>query len=210
MKKILVITLCIFLFLAISFYYCLVSYESYSSISDKFIIDKPYLSVVKSLATKESLEKAIEENEGTLSNKHWSNFTIEVPKRILKLRDYKLDGKLDFTVIKYDKSLGKLHLDFEQNIQIDKDIFKIEINLKKSQNKVLLYDKIINIRHIDNKVEVEIKSDLKIKKTIPYFLKKLMDDTVKSNNITSVNQLKNNLINITNDSSPVINFKRNL
>jgi len=72
-----------------SFYYTLIEHESSSLSEQSLVINKPYISVVKSLATKESLEKIVEENDGILRSKQWQNFTIDVPKRILKIKEYK-------------------------------------------------------------------------------------------------------------------------
>lgn len=210
MKKFLISVFVVLLLLAACFYFSLIEHESYSSLEDSFVINKPYLSVVKSLASKESLEKTIEDSNGVLKYKHWSNFTVEVPKRILKLKDYKLEGKLEFAVEKKDESLGKLDLKFEQNVEVDKDVFHVVTNLKSPQENVLLCGKVIEITPIDEfSVNVKIKSEIKIKKLLPYFFKETMDKKVELNNMNDLELLKSNIINMSNNSGPTVQFKRN-
>ena len=208
MKKLFTSLLIILIFVGLFFYFSLIEHETYSAIEDNFDINKSYLSVVKSLANKESLEKTLEENDAKLQHKQWQNFTVEVPKRILKIREYKLDGKLDFLIEKNDDSLGKLNLPFEQNIIINKDVFNINTQLKSPQKNVLLCNKVITIIPAEEIVKVNIKSELKVKKTIPYFFKDFMDNKVKESNKNSFLKLKNNLINATEGSSPVVKFKK--
>ena len=60
-------------------YFCLENHESYSKEEVAFTIDKPYLATIKGLATKNSLEKMVEENDGMLVYKNWESFDVEVP-----------------------------------------------------------------------------------------------------------------------------------
>lgn len=199
----------IFLFLSIlsvTFYYSFIVHTSNSVVEDSFVINSPYLAVVKSLAGKESLEKMVEENDGVLK-KHWQNFIIEVPKRVLKIKEYKLEGTLYFSIEKHDKNLGYLNLPFEQDIKIDKDIFTIKTNLKEPQKNIKVYNKIIEIFPSKNdpfKTSVIIKSELKISKFIPFFFKDFMDKRVIESNKKDLDNLINNLKGI---SQKKFNFK---
>ena len=184
-KKILIISIAFLLILIFGFYFSFIDYESYNNQEVNFIINKPYLSVVKSLATKESLEKTIEDSNGRLRSKNWQSFVVEVPKKILRIKEYKLEGKLDFIFEKEDDSLGKLVLPFEQNVNVDKDVFNIKTNLKEPQKNVTLYNKAIEIApslEDSLKTQVSIKNEIKIKKLIPFFLKDFKDKKVEKNN----------------------------
>ena len=210
MKKTLILNLFV-LFLLITFFnLSLENHESSSLEKASFIINKPYLTVVKSLSTKESLEKTINDNNGKLAYKQWEAFTVEVPKKILRLREYKVEGKLNFLVEKQDKDLGELRLPFEQNIFIDNQIFTINVKLSEPQKNVIFYNKIVNITPSSEdslKTVVEIHSELKIKKRIPFFFANFMNKKVIENNKKDLDQLKYNLLNITESSSPIIKFK---
>jgi len=209
-KKILIISISFILILIFGFYFSFIDYESYNNQEVNFVINKPYLSVVKSLATKESLEKTVEESNGRLRSKNWQSFIVEVPKKILRLKEYKLEGKLDFVVEKEDDSLGRLVLQFEQNVSVDKDVFHIKTNLKEPQKNVTLYNKAIDIApsledHL--KTQVSIKNEIKIKKFIPFFIKDFMDKKVEKTNKEDLENLRLNLLRSTQDVSPIVKFK---
>jgi ABC-type sugar transport system permease subunit len=209
-KKILIISISFLIILIFGFYFSFIDYESYNNQEVNFVINKPYLSVVKSLATKESLEKTVEESNGRLRSKNWQSFVVEVPKKILRLKEYKLEGKLDFVVEKEDDSLGRLVLPFEQNVSVDKDIFHIKTNLKEPQKNITLYNKAIEIApsledHL--KTQVSIKNEIKIKKIIPFFLKDFMDKKVEKTNKEDLENLRLNLLRSTQDVSPIVKFK---
>jgi ABC-type sugar transport system permease subunit len=209
-KKILIISISFILILIFGFYFSFIDYESYNTQEVNFVINKPYLSVVKSLATKESLEKTVEDGNGRLRSKNWQSFVVEVPKKILRIKEYKLEGKLDFVVEKEDDSLGRLVLPFEQNVSVDKDIFHIKTNLKEPQKNVTLYNKAIEITpsledHL--KTQVSIKNEIKIKKFIPFFLKDFMNKKVEKTNKEDLENLRLNLLRSTQDVSPIVKFK---
>jgi hypothetical protein len=194
-------------------YLCLENYESYSKEEVAFTIDKPYLATVKGLATKNSLEKMVEENDGMLVYKNWESFDIEVPQRILRIKEYKVHGKLKFIVEKTDHDLGPIKLPFVQEIHLDNHIFDISTKLVSPQKNIPSYNKTIQISPLfegNNKIaqqtHVKISSELKIKKLIPIFFKKFMDDKVKQTNQKDIEQLKNNILNMSNQKS-ILTFK---
>jgi hypothetical protein len=202
------------LLFVLSAYFCIINHESRTELECEFIIDKPYILVVKSLATKNSMEKMIQENEGVITYKNWENFNVEVPKRILRLKEYKLDGKLRFTVEKIDHDLGHIKLPFVQELHLDNHILNIKTGLIASQKQIIVYNKVIEISPlVENetslqKTHVSIKSELKVKKLIPFFFKDFMNDKVKQTNQKDIDQIKNNIINISNQKSTVT-FIRN-
>ena len=210
MKKISLLVLFLLLTASICFYLSLVKYDAYSSCEDSFVANKPYLLVVKSLATKDSLEKLIEDSNGTLKHKQWNNFSVEVPRKILRLKEYKIEGDLEFTVEKEDNSLGNLVLPFNQTIKVDKSDFTIKTRLKSGQSNVLVCNRDVELfPSLDDplKTQVQIKSELKIRKLIPYFFKDFMDKKVEQTNREDMEQLKRNLSRIIQSTIPVIQFK---
>ena len=210
MKKILLFFAFLFLTTIVCFYFTLVKHESYSSHEDSFVINKPYLSVVKSLATKDSLEKTIEDSNGRLIRKQWNNFTVEVPKRILQLREYKLEGDLEFTIEKEDSSLGHLVLPFDQTIKVNKEDFNIKTRLRAVQSNVLICSRDVEIfPSLDDplKTQVQVKSELKIRKLIPYFFKDFMNKKVEQTNKEDLENLSKTLMRVLEGTSPVIKFK---
>lgn len=175
------------------------SNEANSVQETSFIIEKPFISVIKNLATKDSLEKTIEESDGVLVEKNWDYLNLEVPRRILRIKDYVLNGKMNFVVEKNDSDLGQLRLPFVQNVHLDDQVFSIETSLVDAQKNILSYNKNIVIKPIDNnKTEVALKSEIKVKKFIPFFYEKYMNDKVEKNNKQDLEDLKNNLNEIAN------------
>jgi len=192
-------------------YFCMHIHESHSSEEIEFIMEKPYLQVIKGLATKNSLEKIVEDSDGVVTNKNWENFNVEIPQRILRIRDYKIEGTMTFTVEKKDKELGGLRLPFIQKINLDKEIFSLKTNLTSPQPQILAYEKIVEISpSLEDalpKTHVSAKSELKIRKTIPFFFKEYMDKKVAETNRRDLEQLKSNIMKISNQKS-VVTFQR--
>ena len=192
-------------------YFCMQIHESHSSEEIEFTIEKPYLQVIKGLATKNSLEKIVEDSDGVVTNKNWENFNVEIPQRILRIRDYKIEGTMTFTVEKKDKELGELRLPFIQKINLDKEVFSLKTNLTSPQPQILAYEKIVEISpSLEDalpKTHVSAKSELKIRKTIPFFFKEYMDKKVAETNRRDLEQLKSNIMKISNQKS-VVTFQR--
>lgn len=181
-------------------YLCLENHESRSSEKIEFFIDKPYLAVIKGMATKNSLEKIVEDSDGVVTNKNWDHFQVEVPKRVLRLKEYKLEGVLKFNVEKTDPSLGKLRLPFTQEIHLDDQVLFLKTKLDESQKHVVVCDKIVEVSPVIeeglslHRTHVSIRSELKVKKTIPFFFKIIMDDKVSQANKKDTERLKTNII----------------
>jgi hypothetical protein len=213
MKKIIILTLTITVIFLTSAFFSLKNHESNSTEEICFTIDKPYIAVVKDLATKNSLEKMVEDHEGTVTQKNWDSFNVEVPKRILRLKQYKIDGCLKFTVEKKDKDLGDLKLPFVQDFQLDDKKFSVNTKLVDPQENITEYNKNIEITPKDEnglptKTNICLKSELKVKKLIPFFFSNYMDEKVKQNNIDDLNDLKNNIINSASQSKITLKFDR--
>jgi len=212
MKKIIVYIIALTVFALTSAFYSFKTHESNSKEEICFEIDKPYVAVVKDLATKNSLEKMVESNNGSITSKNWEIFEVEVPKRILRLKQYKIDGCLKFTVEKKDKDLGNLKLPFTQEFHLDDKKFLIETKLNNPQENIENYSKNIEItpkeeNGLPTKTNICIKSELKVKKTIPFFFSGYMDEKVRQNNVEDANNLKNNIINVASQSKITLKFE---
>ena len=66
-------------------YLCLKEHESRSLEKEEFVIEAPYLAVVRGLAKKDSLERIVEQNDAKVTGKNWETFQLEIPKRLLKV-----------------------------------------------------------------------------------------------------------------------------
>lgn len=191
------------------FYYSLVVHESNSVCEENFVIKKPYFEVVQSLAAKEPLEKIIESNNAKLKNKQWQKFIISRPRRLLNLKEYELEGLLDFNVEKNDKSLGDIILRFQQKVNVKKDEFNIQTYLREPHNNIICYNKIIKIIPINEfETQVNFESEVKVKKKIPYFFDKNMDEIVEKMNRDDLLNLKNNIINASEHPGLIIELKK--
>ena len=76
------------------------------------------------------------------------------------------------------------HLE-KQNIHVDKNTFNINTNLSQPQKNILSYNKSVVITpSTDDSLttHVEIKSELKVKKLIPFFFRNLMNKKVEETN----------------------------
>jgi hypothetical protein len=198
---------------AIACYSCITEHESYSVETVEFVVEKPYLIVAKEVATKNSLEKIVEQQNGAVKGKQWTKFEVEVPQRILKLKEYSLNGEMNFVVEKNDPSLGNLILPFKQQIHMDRNMFLIETQLSESNRKIPTCSRNITISpNLDDQslpeTHIKISSSLKVKTKIFFFLKDVMDQKVKESNKTEIENTKNTLMSITNDTSPILSLKR--
>jgi hypothetical protein len=186
-----------------------VDHESNSIDQISFVVDKPYLSVVKNLSKKDSLEGIVRENDATLIEKSWENFNIDVPRRVLRVKDYKISGILYFKIEKNDSFLGKMVIPFVQTVNFDRNTLKIDIKLREIQKNLIFYEKNIKITPIsdENKTFVEIKSELTVKNKIPFFFKDFMDKKVTENNKNDIKKLESNLKYTTNQVKLTINYE---
>jgi hypothetical protein len=198
MKKILFCFL-LFCFLLFAFFSTFKNISSYSNKEESFVSDKPFLVVIKNLATKKSFEEIIEQNDAVLEEKTWDYLDISIPKRVLKIREYELNGKMNFSILKKDLDLGELRLFFEQLIHLDKKSLNIKIDLLKEHKNVIIYNKTVEIVPLDEKSsKIFIKSEIKINKFIPFFYENYMNEKVEKNNEKDILELKNNLKKIIN------------
>lgn len=208
MKKILLFFTIFLVFLTFLSIFCFINHKSESFEQTSFVLDTPYLSVVQNLAKKDALEQIVKENDAQLSEKSWENFDIDVPNRLLRIKEYKISGILHFVVEKNDNFLGKLVIPFTQIINFDKNMLKIDIKLEDTQEKILFYEKSIKITPIlkENKTFFEINSKITIKNKIFFFFKNFMDEKVVENNKKDIEQLEKNLKKIT--KKPKLNIVR--
>ncbi|NBT57350.1 hypothetical protein EBT16_01050 [bacterium] len=192
-------------------YFCMEVHESNSTEQIDFTIDKPYLQVVKGLATKNSLEKIVEDSDGVIEKKNWKNFNVEIPQMALRLKEYKLEGELEFTVNKKDHDLGELQLPFVQKMNLDKNLLSLDTGLTDPQPSIPVYNKTVEISPLVEedilKTHVVAQSELKVKKTIPFFFKSHMDKKVAESNRRDLERLKLNIMSIAGQKS-VVTFQR--
>jgi hypothetical protein len=191
-------------------YFCMESHESHSTEQIEFTIDKPYLQVVKGLATKNSLEKIVEDSDGVIAKKNWKSFNVEMPQMALRIREYKIEGELEFTVNKKDSDLGELKLPFVQKMNLDKHVLSLDTELAEPQPSIPAYSKTVEVSPLveeDMKTHVMAKSELKVRKTIPFFFKDHMDRKVAESNKRDLDRLKSNIMSITSQKS-VVTFQR--
>jgi len=195
MQKKYIFPILFFVLLTIS-YFCFKNHESHSLKKIEFVIEKPYLNLIRNLAKKDSLEKIIEKNGIEITNKKWHEFIVDVPDRVIRLRQYKLEGHFEFTVVKKDNYLGKLILPFEQKTLVDFQDLIIKTKLIKPNDFVTFCEKKIKIYPKNKMTAIEVSSEIKIKKFIPFMFEELMDKKVNEFNEQDINNFKENLINI--------------
>lgn len=181
-------------------YLCLENHESRSTETKEFVIDAPYLAVVKGLAAKDSLEKIVEDNDAKVTGKNWESFRAEIPIRIFRFREYRLEGVLKFNVEKKDPDLGTLTLPLTQRMRLEDQVLLLDTTLDSPQKNVVSYDKKVEIspaveqEGIVHGTHVSVSSELKVRKTIPFFFGKIMDEKVARANRKDLERLEANII----------------
>lgn len=192
-------------------YFCMNLHESHSSEQIEFVIEKPYFQVIKGLATKNSLEKVVEDGDGVVAKKNWKTFNVEIPQIALRLKEYKMEGELEFIVHQKDPDLGEMKLHFLQKMNLDKHIFSIETELAEPSPKIPVYSKKVEISPLVEedllKTHFLVKSEVKVRKTIPFFFNDYMDKKVADHNKKDIEQLKSNITKILGQKS-VVTFER--
>lgn len=178
----------------------IIRHNSESEEKIELVLDESYFSALKKLVTKNSLEKIAEKNNSKITSKSWEYLNLEMPK-ILRPKTWIVDGKLNFSTKTLDKDLGEMELNFCQNVNVEKENLFIRTYLSKPCTNILEYDKEVKIKPLDNKIQLDLLSKIKISKTIPYFYADYMDKKVKEHNKKDIEELKNNLINIIMDKS---------
>lgn len=205
MKKNLSIILSVFvlLFCGIVFAYkiLIIKHNSESEEKIELVLDETYFSALQKLVTKNSLEKIAEKNNSKIISKNWEYLNLEMP-RVLRPKTWIVDGKMKFSTITRDKDLGELELNFCQDVNIDKETLLIKTQLDQACTNILEYNKEVKITPLDNKIQLNLLSKIKISKTIPSFYAKYMDEQVKEHNKKDIENLKNNLISIITEKSP--------
>jgi len=205
MKKTpLIILFVLVLVCAIIFAYktLIIKHNSESEEKIQLVLDEPYFSALKKLITKNSLEKIAEKNNSKITSKNWDYLNLEMPK-VLRPKTWVVDGKLKFSTITKDKDLGELELNFCQDVNIDKETLLIKTQLDQPCTNILEYNKEVKITPLDNKIQLDLFSKIKISKAIPSFYVDYMNKQVKEHNKKDIEDLKNNLISIITDKSPV-------
>ena len=162
----------------------------------EFFVDKPYLSLIKELSAKNSLEKIAEENNSRIVNKSWRRFDIKVPRKLLNVAQYELDAVLVFEIEKSDPYLGSLNLPFTQKVKVTNKEFTVDTDLRDFQKNIMSCKKFINIKPNPKGLNtiVQVESELSIKLKAPFFLKNKINKKVKENNLNEIENIKNNII----------------
>lgn len=186
-------------------YLSLERHESHSERTIEFTIDRPFLQVVRNLATKNSLERIAEDNDATVTGKYWENFNVEVPQRILRIRDYRLDGTLKFTVERNDQDLGPLRLNLAQHMNLDDRGLRLDTGLVRPDPNVTELSKIVEITPVRDSqaTGVRVVSRIGVSKTIPFFLGDHMDLKVRDNNDEGLRRLRERIVEVSEQKGPV-------
>lgn len=176
-KKIIAFT-SIFIFLILTICCLFVKEEVAKEKQISFKINKPYFQSLRSLASKESLENILEKNNAKLVKKEWEHLDLQTDF-ILRPRTWTVDGKLNFQIRKKDSNLGEIILNLSQKIDYSKDNLIIKVTLNDTEKEVKEYQNKIIIKPQNEITLVEISNKIKIKKTIPFFMKNYMHEKVE-------------------------------
>lgn len=200
-----------FVTLVVAGFYCsMTEHNSSSTESSEFVVEKPYFSVAKTIATKKTLEKIVEKEGGLVTNKEWIKFELELPRRPLKMKEFRLEGEQNFTVSKKDQYLGNINIDLTQKIHMDKNMLGISTDLKNPHASIKKYSKTIEINPVENNInqtKIKIKSDISVSKKIPFFFEKSMDKRLNEINAKETDNVKKTIMSETQDTSPVVQFR---
>ena len=98
-------------------------------------------------------------------------------------------------------------------MRLDKEVLSLKTRLSSPQEKIPEYDKTVEISPLVEegspmpKTHVSIRSELKVKKTVPFFFKKFMDEKVAETNKKDAEHLKRNIMAISGHKTS-ISFSR--
>ena len=201
--KILLVILILLLCTAFAVPVCFTSHIASTQDATFFIIEKPFIEIFKKLANKNSLEKIIQQNNDTLVDKNWEYLNVEII-RILKPKSWTINGKMNFTVDTNNDFKTRLH--FNQFVDYSQGMLKIITKLETPDKNILICEKTIQIIDQINNTKVNVKTTLVVKKYIPKYFVKLMDDKVKEHNLKDIQKIKDNLINITKNKDALISI----
>lgn len=201
--KILLVILILLLCTAFAVPVCFTSHIASTQDTTFFIIEKPFIEIFKKLANKNSLEKIIQQNNDTLVDKNWEYLNVEII-RILKPKSWTINGKMNFTVDTNNDFKTRLH--FNQFVDYSQGILQIITKLETPDKNILICEKTIQIIDQINNTKVNVKTTLVVKKYIPKYFVKLMDDKVKEHNLKDIQKIKDNLINITKNKDALISI----
>ena len=107
---------------------------------------------------------------------------------------------LRFTVEKKDPNLGELRLPFVQEMRLDDQVLSLRTRLDTPQKHVPSYEKNVEIspdlqqEGPVQKTHVSVSCELTVRKTIPFFFGKAMDEKVAKSNRKDLERLKANII----------------
>ena len=201
--KILLVILILLLCTAFAVPVCFTSHIASTQDTTFFIIEKPFIEIFKKLANKNSLEKIIQQNNDTLVDKNWEYLNVEII-RILKPKSWTINGKMNFTVDTNNDFKTRLH--FNQFVDYSQGILQIITKLETPDKNILICEKTIQIIDQINNTKVNVKTTLVVKKYIPKYFVKLMDDKVKEHNLKDIQKIKDNLINITKNKDTLFSI----
>ena len=145
----------------------------------------------------------IQQKNDTLVDKYCVYLNVEII-RILKPKSWTINGKMNFTVDTNNDFKTRLH--FNQFVDYSQGMLKIITKLETPDKNILICEKTIQIIDQINNTKVNVKTTLVVKKYIPKYFVKLMDDKVKEHNLKDIQKIKDNLINITKNKDALISI----
>lgn len=196
---------------ALLFLLSLVDHESTDKTSLEFTVERPYLAVMSNIATKNSLERIVEQEDGVVTGKEWNKFEVEVPQRLLRIREYGFHSEMKFIVKRSDYWTGFSSLPFVQDVKMNRESLLIDTSLSEDHKKLKkCTSKIEASPHLDSLTStlIKVESEITLRCRLPFFLKSMMERRLKDYNEKRVNEMKEGIILIVHDQSPVITFKR--
>ena len=111
---------------------------------------------------------------------------------------------MNFTVDTNNDFKTRLH--FNQFVDYSQGILQIITKLETPDKNILICEKTIQIIDQINNTKVNVKTTLVVKKYIPKYFVKLMDDKVKEHNLKDIQKIKDNLINITKNKDTLFSI----
>lgn len=191
------------------FYASLVQHDSHDESYLEFRLEKPYSAVASGIATKNSLERMVEQEEGSVTGREWIKFQVEVPQRLFRVREYGLSGEMKFNVTRPQDWSGTLP--FVQKVKVDTGRFVAETGLAESAKSMPLCTTRIELfpdPASPYATTVMIRGEISISRKIFFFLRGVMDKRLKEYNERRLHRMKDCIMSITEVKSPVITFKR--
>jgi len=200
MRKILIISSCLFALLAFSIYFSDVYRPKniYACKEAQEAINKDFISIRKSISQGKFEEEILKINNAKVIEKQWNNKKLFLQRPLKKDRYWEFDGTMLAKVQLNNENIGSEVVEMKHDVVVSTNQINLESSLNNPVKKIGLVNltQKILIKPSGNQTVVSIKVEMKISRIIPIFFEKQAEDKVKEEVEKSLNEIINTIKNL--------------